>query len=167
MGVAKLARVVAERLGLPSDQCEEVALAAQLHDIGKIGLPEAILNKPGALDEREWEFMRSHTLIGERILRRAPALMGVSKLVRSSHERYDGHGYPDGLARDEIPLGSRIVAICDAYDAMVTDRVYCGARSREEALEELVRCAGSQFDPSAVAAFCAVLDDAMQEARAA
>jgi diguanylate cyclase (GGDEF)-like protein len=166
-GVAKLARAVAERLGLSSDQCEEVALAAQLHDIGKIGLPEAILNKPGALDEREWEFMRSHTLIGERILRSAPALMGVSKLVRSSHERYDGHGYPDGLARDEIPLGARIVAVCDAYDAMVTDRVYCAARSQEEAIEELLRCAGSQFDPSVVAAFCAVLNTALQRARAA
>ena len=166
-GVAKLAGAVAEQLGLPHDQCEEVALAAQLHDVGKIGLPEAILNKPGALDEREWEFMRSHTLIGERILRRAPALMGVSKLVRSSHERYDGHGYPDGLARDEIPLGSRIVAVCDAYDAMVTDRVYCDARSHEEAVEELVHCAGSQFDPSVVAAFCAVLNDALRQARAA
>jgi HD-GYP domain-containing protein (c-di-GMP phosphodiesterase class II) len=166
-GVAKLAGAVAERLGLPHDQCEEVALAAQLHDVGKIGLPEAILNKPGALDEREWEFMRSHTLIAERILRSAPALVGVSKLVRSSHERYDGRGYPDGLVRDETPLGARIVAVCDAYDAMITDRVYCDARSHDEALEELVRCAGSQFDPSVVAAFCDALNDALQQSRAA
>jgi two-component system cell cycle response regulator len=167
-GVAELARAVAEGLGLALDQCEEVALAGQLHDIGKIGLPEAILNKPGALDEREWEFMKSHTLIGERILRSAPALTGVSKLVRSSHEWYDGGGYPDGLMRDEIPLGARIITVCDAYDAMVSHRVYAAACTHHEALEELVRCAGSQFDPAVVAAFCAAFEsDALSVLRAA
>jgi two-component system cell cycle response regulator len=154
-GVAKFARAVAEQLGLAPDQCEEVALAAQLHDIGKIGLPEAILNKPGALDEREWEFMRGHTLIGERILRSAPALVGVSKLVRSSHERFDGAGYPDGLVGKDIPLGARIVAVCDAFDAMITERPYSPAKTPEEAERELRACAGSQFDPVVVEAFCA------------
>ncbi|HEY6891904.1 MAG TPA: HD domain-containing phosphohydrolase, partial [Solirubrobacter sp.] len=108
---------------------------------------------PRALDADEWEYMRRHTIIGERIISVAPELVGVARIVRSSHERFDGGGYPDGLAGEAIPLGARIVAVCDAYDAMVTTRAYRGARPASEALRELVRCAGSQFDPAVVAAF--------------
>jgi len=101
--------------------------------------------------------MRQHTIIGERIIGAAPELRGVGQIVRSSHERYDGGGYPDGLAGEEIPLGSRIVAVCDAYDAMITDRAYRRGRPPHEAIEELERCAGGQFDPAVVAAFTAAM----------
>ena len=95
-----------------------------LHDVGKVAIPDAILDKPGPLDEDEWAFMRRHTIIGERILHAAPALAAAAPLVRSRHERFDGTGYPDGLAGDDIPLGARIIAVCDAYDAMISDRPY-------------------------------------------
>ena len=111
--------------------------AAALHDVGKVAIPDAILDKPGPLDEAEWEFMRTHTLIGERILAEAPALAEAAKIVRSSHERYDGDGYPDGLAGDEIPLAARIIAVCDSFDAMTSDRPYRTAMSTEGALSEL------------------------------
>jgi HD-GYP domain-containing protein (c-di-GMP phosphodiesterase class II) len=136
-----------------------VKLAAELHDVGKVAIPDAILNKPGPLNEDEWAFMRRHTLIGERIVAAAPALCGVAKLVRASHERWDGGGYPDGIAGENIPLGARIVAVCDAYDAIVADRPYRGARSSAAALAELRRCAGTQFDPAVVEAFAAALAD--------
>jgi two-component system cell cycle response regulator len=152
-GVAGLASLVGQELGVGSEQLDELSRAAELHDVGKIALPEAILNKPGPLDEDELAFMRRHTLIGERILSSAPALRPVAALVRSSHERYDGKGYPDELAGDAIPLGARVVAVCDAYDAMVSDRGYRAAMPREDALAELARCAGTQFDPAVVRAF--------------
>ena len=125
--------------------------------MGKVAIPDAILNKAGRLSDEEWGFMRRHTLIGERIVAAAPALGQVARLVRSSHERWDGDGYPDGTAGEDIPLGARVVAVCDAYDAIVSDRPYRAARSAEEALAELQRCAGTQFDPAVVAAFAAVL----------
>jgi HD-GYP domain-containing protein (c-di-GMP phosphodiesterase class II) len=128
-----------------------------MHDIGKTAIPEAILNKPGPLDEREWEFMRRHTIFGERILSAAPALVPVAKLVRSSHERWDGGGYPDALAGEQIPLGARIIFTCDAYDAIVSNRAYQDARGSDEALAELARCAGSQFDPHVVAVLTEVV----------
>ena len=134
--------------------------AAELHDVGKSAVPDAILAKPGPLDEREWEFVRQHTLVGERILRAAPALASVARLVRSSHERFDGSGYPDGLAGETIPLGARIVAACDAWDAMMTNRPYRKALSQSEALTELRRCSGTQFDPLVVRALCAEVDGA-------
>jgi diguanylate cyclase (GGDEF)-like protein len=154
--VAALAETVAERLGLEREEVEHVSHAAELHDIGKVAIPDAILHKPAALDEFEWAFIRRHTLIGERIIDAAPALGRVAALVRSSHERYDGGGYPDGIAGAEIPLGSRVVAICDAFDAMTTDRAYRRAMAPEAALLELRRCAGTQFDPVVVETFCAV-----------
>ena len=120
--VMGLARGVARRLGLPPDEREIVARAAELHDIGKMAIPDAILSKPGPLDEREWRFMRRHTIIGEDILNAAPALQPVAALVRASHERWDGSGYPDGTAGEEIPEGARIVAVCDAFSAMVQER---------------------------------------------
>ncbi|MFL5846990.1 MAG: HD domain-containing phosphohydrolase [Solirubrobacteraceae bacterium] len=153
--VAELAEAVAERLGLGREQIEQISQAAALHDIGKVAIPDAILHKPGPLDEHEWAFIRRHTLIGERIIDAAPALGRVAAMVRSSHERFDGDGYPDQLAGGDIPLGSRIVAICDAFDAMTTDRSYRAAMPAEAALLELRNCAGSQFDPVVVEAFCA------------
>ena len=149
--VAELSVQVARRLGLDEDDVERVAIAADLHDIGKIAIPRAILHKPGPLDDDEWDYMRRHTLIGERIVQSAPALVGVSGLIRSSHERWDGAGYPDRLAGDDIPLGSQIVLVCDAYAAM-TERCYKPAMSRTDALAELRDNAGTQFAPAVVAA---------------
>jgi two-component system, cell cycle response regulator len=149
-GVTKLAADVATDLGLDSEQIDETMRAAELHDVGKLAIPDAILNKPGPLDRDEWEFMRQHSIIGERILSAAPALAPVAKLVRASHERWDGTGYPDGLKGEEVPIGARIVAVCDAYEAITADRLYQQARTPEEALEELRRNAGSQFDPAVV-----------------
>jgi diguanylate cyclase (GGDEF)-like protein/prepilin-type processing-associated H-X9-DG protein len=156
-GVAHLAEAVGRHLGLEGEALDHVRVAAELHDVGKVAIPDAILNKPGPLDDEEWAFMRRHTLIGERIVAAAPALGTVAKLVRASHERWDGDGYPDRTAGADIPLGARIVAVCDAYDAIVADRAYRRGRSPAEAMEELERCAGAQFDPAVVAAFAAVL----------
>jgi two-component system cell cycle response regulator len=153
--VMALARGVARRLGLSIEERDTVARAAELHDIGKMAIPDAILNKPGPLDEREWRFMRRHTLIGEDILNVAPALQPVAALVRASHERWDGKGYPDGTAGDEIPQGARIVAVCDAFSAMVQERPYKSGLSVIEAVAEIERCAGTNFDPAVVEAFAA------------
>ena len=152
-GVAALAEQTARVLGMGDDQRTAVRQAANLHDIGKAAVPDAILEKPGPLDEHEWAFMRRHTIIGERIMQAAPALSAAAPLVRSSHENFDGTGYPDRLAGDDIPLGARVIAVCDAYDAMVSDRPYRAALSHAEALDELRRCAGTQFDPAVVRAF--------------
>jgi diguanylate cyclase (GGDEF)-like protein len=151
--VAELAVAVARRLGLDEVQVEQVRHAADLHDVGKVAIPDAILDKPGPLDADEWVFMRRHTIIGERIVAAAPALREVATLVRASHERHDGQGYPDGLKGSEIPLGARIVAVCDSFDAMVADRPYRSALPHDVALRELQSCAGTQFDPVVVAAF--------------
>jgi two-component system cell cycle response regulator len=136
---------------------EQLRLAAELHDVGKLAIPDTVLRKRGPLDEAEWEFIRQHTVIGQRILDAAPALSEVGKLVRWSHERWDGTGYVDGLAGEAIPLAARIIAVCDAFAAMTSDRPYCAAVSPEEAVEELRRCAGSQFDPTIVGVFCTEL----------
>ena len=156
--VMSLAREVARRLGIEAEERETVARAAELHDIGKMAIPDAILNKPGPLDEREWSFMRRHTIIGEDILNAAPALQPVAALVRASHERWDGEGYPDGTAGEEIPEGARIVAVCDAFSAMTQDRPYHPGMSVDEAVEEIERCAGQHFDPRVVRAFAAEID---------
>jgi diguanylate cyclase (GGDEF)-like protein len=156
-GVAEAALQVARALDVPEDQHEGIRQAAELHDIGKVAIPETILHKPAPLDEDEWAFMRQHTIIGERILSAAPGLVSCGRLVRSSHERWDGGGYPDGLRGEEIPLGARIIAVCDAFDAMVTERPYSAAREYQDALAELRRCAGTQFDPVVVAAFDAAM----------
>jgi diguanylate cyclase (GGDEF)-like protein len=152
--VAQLAKMTAERFGLDEHEAKRIELAGELHDIGKVAIPESILNKPGLLDEEEWSFMHRHTLIGERILIAAPALAHSAGLVRSSHERYDGGGYPDGLAGEEIPLGAAIVTVCDAFDAMTSPRPYGEAISVSAALAELRRCSGSQFNPRVVRVFC-------------
>jgi HD-GYP domain-containing protein (c-di-GMP phosphodiesterase class II) len=158
-GCAVLAERTARRLGLPPEEVERVRHAAELHDAGKVAIPDAILTKPGPLDDEEWAFIRRHPLIGERIVRSAPALASVARLVRSTHERWDGGGYPDAIAGDSIPLGSRIVAVADAFDAMLSRRPYSPALTPEAAMEELRRCAGTQFDPAVVEAFRAAVDD--------
>ena len=152
-GVTTLALRVAIRLGLTPEQREAVVQAAELHDIGKMAIPDAILSKPGPLDDDEWSFMRRHTIIGEEILNVAPALRPVGKLVRASHERWDGRGYPDGLAGEEIPLGARVVAVCDAFSAMTQDRAYQPGMPSASALGEIRRGAGRHFDPAVVDAF--------------
>jgi two-component system cell cycle response regulator len=162
--VAVLAEQVARRMGLEDDEIERVAIAADLHDIGKIAMPRSILQKPGRLDADEWDYMRRHTLIGERIAQSAPALVGVSGVIRSSHERWDGTGYPDQLAGDKIPLGSQIVLVCDAYAAMTSERPYQRAMSHAAALAELRDNAGTQFAPAVVdaaVAVCLELDTAV------
>jgi diguanylate cyclase (GGDEF)-like protein len=150
---AECSAALAQALGQSEREVRRICLAAKLHDVGKTAIPAAILDKPGPLDEREWEFMRRHPQIGERIVLAAPALANTAALIRSSHERVDGQGYPDGLAGENIPLGSRIIAVCDAYHAMTSDRVYRPGISTDAALDELKRHAGTQFDATVVDAF--------------
>ena len=154
--VGLLAEATAARLALEPDDIEAVRQAAQLHDIGKVAIPETILHKPGPLDDDEWTFMRRHSEIGERIIAEAPSLSRVAAMVRASHERFDGGGYPDGLAGAAIPLGARIVAVCDAFSAMVSERPYSPAMAPKDAERELRSCAGAQFDPAVVDAFCSI-----------
>jgi diguanylate cyclase (GGDEF)-like protein len=151
--VAQLAMAVARRLGLAGEEIDEIARAAELHDVGKVGIPDAVLDKPAALDATEWELMHQHTILGERILNAAPALRPVARIVRSTHERWDGTGYPDGLLGADIPAAARIVAVCDAYEAMTSDRAYRLAIGHEAACQELRDTAGTQFDPQVVDAF--------------
>ena len=155
--VAGLAIGVAERLGQAEHELELLRLAATLHDVGKTAIPTEILQKAGPLNAPEWEFMRRHTLIGERIVLAAPALAIAAPVVRASHEHWDGNGYPDGLTGEEIPLASRIIAVCDAFDAMTSARPYSEAMTEAAAFGELQRCSGTQFDPKIVDAFCAML----------
>ncbi len=141
---------VAAQFGLSGEALDETLRAAELHDVGKLAIPDAILNKPGPLNDAEWAFMKQHPVIGQRILDAAAALAPVGLIVRASHERWDGAGYPDGLKGEKIPLGARIIAVCDAYDAMISERCYQHARSHEDALAELGHCAGTQFDQAVV-----------------
>lgn len=151
--VAVIAELLARELSLTDDAREQLRIAAELHDIGKVAVPDEILNKPGALDGPEWEFIYNHTLIGERIIAAAPALRGVAAIVRSTHERWDGSGYPDALSGGRIPVAARIIAVADAYDAMTRTRPHRAAMSERVAIAELRRHAGSQFDPAIVEAF--------------
>jgi two-component system cell cycle response regulator len=155
-GVAALSLRVAAGLGLTEAALEEVKLAAELHDIGKLAIPDATLVKSGPLDEDEWGLIHGHTVVGQRILNASPALNRVGTIVRATHERWDGAGYPDGLRGEEIPLAARIVAVCDAYSAMTNDRAYRRALPPEAALERLRSAAGSQFDPEIVRVFAQV-----------
>ena len=158
LDVGTFARDVARQMDLEPEQIELTLRTGELHDVGKIAIPESILHKPGPLNDDEWLFVRKHTLIGERVLGAAPALGPVAKLVRSTHERFDGGGYPDGLIGEQIPLPARIVFACDAYHAMVADRPYAPGVSEAEVRDELRRHAGTQFDPRVVEALEAVID---------
>jgi putative nucleotidyltransferase with HDIG domain len=157
--VVELAGEVAEELGLPDADVAEIKQVAMLHDIGKIGIPDAVLGKPGRLDDEEWELMRTHPQIGADIVSSIDSLSHLAPAVRAEHERCDGTGYPDGLRRDEIPLASRIALACDAFHAMTSTRPYRGRMRREDAIRELVRNAGTQFDPDVVAALTRVLGE--------
>jgi two-component system cell cycle response regulator len=156
-GVARLALTMGRRLQLDSEELDVLSRAAELHDLGKIAIPDEVLSKPGPLDENEWSLMRRHTLIGHRILDATPAMKPVAQLVRSSHERWDGAGYPDGLSGADIPLGARIIFVCDSVDAMTSDRPYRAARTIPEVIQELRRCAGTQFDPDLAELLCEIL----------
>jgi HD-GYP domain-containing protein (c-di-GMP phosphodiesterase class II) len=156
--VVELAVAVADRLGLDRDRRRNVEFGALLHDVGKVTIPKEIINKTGALSEAEWRVMRTHTIEGQRMLDRVGGFMReVGAIVRGSHERFDGDGYPDGLAGGAIPLEARIIAACDAYNAMTTTRPYRRAIDPASAVAELVRCAGSQFDPAVVEALLAIV----------
>jgi HD-GYP domain-containing protein (c-di-GMP phosphodiesterase class II) len=147
-GAVELSLAVADRLGLDSRQRRNTEFAALLHDVGKIAVPKEIINKPGPLDDGEWEIMHGHTIEGESMLNRVGGVLAeAGRIVRSSHEHYDGSGYPDRLSGDEIPIEARIVTCCDAFSAMTTTRSYRKAMPLEAALEELRSCAGTQFDP--------------------
>jgi len=152
--VARHAVAIGQRLGLDGEQLDTLARAAELHDVGMAAVPDTILATPGPLSANDWTFIRAHPLIGERVLNRAPALRPVAALVRAVHERVDGTGYPDGLRGNEIPLGARIIAACDAYEAMIRDRPHRAARPVPEALEQLRRGAGTQFDARIVELLC-------------
>ncbi len=152
--VAQLARVTCERMLLSRQEVPRVALAARLHDVGQVAVPLAILQKPGPLDEREWEVMRTHAEIGERILRAGPSLQDVALMVRHHHERYDGGGYPDRLSGERTPLGSSVISVCAAFAAMMKQRPYSDAITVAEAIAEIRRCSGSQFHPGVVEEFC-------------
>jgi diguanylate cyclase (GGDEF)-like protein len=157
--VAALALRVAQRLGLDARSVQQVGQAAELHDIGKIAVPDAILHKSGTLNADERRFMHQYPIVGERILRAAPSLAPTALLVRSCHEHWDGSGYPDGLRQGQIPLGARIIAVCDAYHSMRSAKPYRRARAQQQAVAELRRCAGSQFDPAVVRALLAELGE--------
>jgi HD-GYP domain-containing protein (c-di-GMP phosphodiesterase class II) len=158
--VVELAMRIGERLTLPAHRMRNLEFAALLHDVGKVAVPNAIINKPGALDEAEWAVVRRHTIEGQRMLDRVGGFMReVGVIVRAHHERWDGAGYPDGLAGTGIPLEARIIACCDTWNAMTTTRAYRAAMSPAEAADELGRNAGTQFDPEVVAAVLAVVAD--------
>ncbi len=155
--IAELALQVGLRLGLDPARFDSLIYAALLHDLGKVGVPDAILLKPGALSEAEWETMRRHPSIGRRALERIDLLRDAAEIVEQHHERFDGNGYPHGLAGEAIRIEARIIAVVDAFDAMTTTRPYRPALSRAQALAELRRCAGSQFDPRVVEALLSVV----------
>jgi HD domain len=158
--VVDMVDAVADEMGIHPEHRRELEFAALLHDVGKIAIPKEILNKPASLDDQEWELMKTHTIEGQFMLDRVGGLLGrVGEIVRSCHERWDGRGYPDGLTGEEIPVPARIVFVCDAYNAMTTDRPYRAARSSEEALLELATHAGTQFDPSVVTAITKVVQE--------
>ncbi len=156
--VVSLSVAVADGMGLSPKQRRNVEFGALLHDVGKIAVPKEIINKPGPLTDDEWLVIKTHTIEGQRMLDRVGGLLSdVGRIVRSSHEKWDGTGYPDGLEGDAIPVESAIVACCDAFNAMTTDRSYRAAMSLDEAMDELRRNAGAQFSPAVVDALIDIL----------
>ncbi len=162
--MACLAEATARKLQQPEEELHLIRLGALLHDIGKIGIPDAILHKPGPLTDEEWAIMRRHPEIGRQILEQVGGVFSVlANIIVAHHERWDGKGYPRGLAHEAIPLSTRILTVVDSYDAMTSRRSYREPRSKAEARAELQRCAGSQFDPHVVEAFLQVLDEKPEE----
>src|SRR4051794_16041940 len=161
--VVMLCEALAARLGIEGRDREHLLTAARLHDVGKVAVPHEILAKPAELDTHEWEVMREHTITGERILCSVPELAPVAPIVRHAHERFDGRGYPDGLAGSDIPLASRVILCADAFHAIRSDRPYRTARSVDEALQELIDNAGGQFDPEVAASLVSVVRDVREE----
>ena len=151
--VSAYAAMIAQALGMTQEEVEEIRLAGLLHDIGKVGIPEVILNKSGPLDASEWETMKTHTDLGAKILEPLEAMNRIREMVRHHHEFFDGTGYPDRLDGQQIPNGARVIAIADAYDTITSERTYKKARTPEDAFAELERCAANQFDPEMVHIF--------------
>jgi HD-GYP domain-containing protein (c-di-GMP phosphodiesterase class II) len=156
---ARLARLFEVELGMDGDLLELVVRTARVHDVGKLAIPPWVLEKPGPLTPSERALMEAHSVIGQKILERKPGLIALGTLVRATHERWDGNGYPDRLKGSGIPLPSRMVAVCDAFDAMTHPRAYRRPYTIERALEELRRGAGGQFDPGVIETFCAVFEE--------
>jgi HD-GYP domain-containing protein (c-di-GMP phosphodiesterase class II) len=156
--VANYAVALGKRLDMSQEDLVDLYCAALLHDLGKIGIPEDILKKPGALTREEFAKVRKHPEIGTKILETLIASEKISSIILHHHEFYNGTGYPSGLAREEIPLGARIIAIADAYDAMISDRPYSRAKTHDEAVTELIRCAGVQFDPRLIVHFLDIVE---------
>lgn len=154
--VMRYALLVAERLGWTDAQLRPLRFGAILHDIGKIYIRESILSKPGLLTDEEWAEMKQHTVIGADLIRNIPFLSGAIPIIRSHHERWDGKGYPDGLAGEDIPLGARIVAVVDGFDAMTTDRIYHESSTAQEAIQEIIAGSGTRYDPAVVDAFLSI-----------
>ena len=158
--VAGDVELLARTIGLDEETIGLIIKAGDLHDVGKLGIPDEIITRPGPLSQSEWTFMKQHTVMGEQIIAAAgPSLARIGPLVRASHERWDGKGYPDGLTGEKIPLGARIITICDSFRAMLDERSYKDAMSVEDALAELRRCAGTQFDPHLVEVFCRLVGE--------
>lgn len=157
--VADLSLQLSRQLRLPKEEQERIHIGAHLHDIGKIGIPDAILNKPGKLTDSEFSQMRKHPVIGCYIISKVRVFKPVNDIVRHHHERFDGRGYPDGLKGDDISIGARIVAVADSFDAMISERPYRLARSLDDVLIEIQKCKGSQFDPQVVAALMELCDE--------
>jgi HD-GYP domain-containing protein (c-di-GMP phosphodiesterase class II) len=147
------------------EEAQVVALAGQLHDIGKVAIPDAILQKPGPLTEEEWEQMRKHSIVGAEVISCIPSLRPLAPVIRAHHERWNGQGYPDRLQSEQIPLAARLIAVVDAYAVMITNRPYQLARPQAEALVELQRCAGSQFDPQVVEALIDLLQGTQDQSQ--
>jgi putative nucleotidyltransferase with HDIG domain len=164
--VARLATELGGRLGLSGADSYMLRLAAWLHDIGKVAVPDAVLQKSAHLADDEWALMQTHPIVGAEVVGSIPGLHALAPIIRAHHERWDGRGYPDGLAGEEIPQTARIISVADAYLAMISDRPYQQARTPAEARAELRRCAGSQFDPAVVTALDALLEQEMHTLRA-
>jgi HD-GYP domain-containing protein (c-di-GMP phosphodiesterase class II) len=159
-GVVALVMETGRRLRMPPDRLRNLEFGALLHDVGKIAIPKTIINKPGKLDAHEWQIVKTHTTEGQQLLDRVGGFMSeVGRIVRSHHERWDGSGYPDGLSGVAIPLEARVIAVCDTWNAMTTDRPYRGALAHEQAVAELASCAGSQFDPAVVEVVLAIVGE--------
>jgi HD-GYP domain-containing protein (c-di-GMP phosphodiesterase class II) len=156
---ARLARIFALEVGLSGPLLDLVVRTARVHDVGKLAIPPWVLEKPGPLTRSERALMEAHSVTGQRILERKPALLGIGPLVRSTHERWDGNGYPDRLKGSAIPIPSRIVSVCDAFDALTNPRPYRSSVTIDTALDELRGSSGTQFDPGVVEPFCALFEN--------